>query len=67
MIIFRKLSLFLVPVMVLAFVVTSHGQVTTGNVRGIVKDPSGAVVEGATVTITDPRKQSVQTATTCIS
>ena len=64
MILFRKLSLFLVPVMVLAFVVTSHGQVTTGNVRGIVKDPSGAVVEGATVTITDPRKQSVQTATT---
>ena len=31
---------------------TAHAQVTTGNVRGIVTDPNGAVVPSAQVTIT---------------
>lgn len=36
-------------------------QVTTGNVRGVVKDESGAVIAGAKVTITDSATKSSQT------
>jgi hypothetical protein len=36
-------------------------QVTTGNVRGVVKDESGAVIAGAKVTITDAATKSSQT------
>ena len=63
---FRKISLFLAvqSVLLVALAVSSQAQVTTGNVRGIVKDPTGAVIEGATVTITDPAKQTTSTATT---
>jgi hypothetical protein len=63
---FRKISLLLAvqSVLLAALAVSSQAQVTTGNVRGIVKDPTGAVIEGATVTITDPAKQTTSTATT---
>ena len=51
---FRKLtqvaSMF---VLVLACVLSAHAQVTSGNVRGIVTDPNGAVVPNAKVTITE--------------
>jgi hypothetical protein len=42
------------------------GQEVTGSINGTVKDTSGAVVPGATVTITDPSKgnQVVRTTTT---
>ncbi|HVZ82260.1 MAG TPA: carboxypeptidase regulatory-like domain-containing protein [Terracidiphilus sp.] len=33
---------------------TAYGQETTGGIQGTVKDPSGAVVAGATVTVTTP-------------
>jgi Carboxypeptidase regulatory-like domain len=36
----------------LACVLSAHGQVTSGNVRGIVTDPNGAAVPNAKVTIT---------------
>ena len=39
-----------------------QAQVTTGTVRGVVKDQSGAVVPNATVTITDPNTKGTQTA-----
>ncbi|HKE57800.1 MAG TPA: carboxypeptidase regulatory-like domain-containing protein, partial [Pyrinomonadaceae bacterium] len=39
-----------------------RAQVTTGTVRGEVKDQSGAVVPNATVTITDPNTKNSQTA-----
>jgi len=39
-----------------------HAQVTTGTVRGVVKDETGAVIPGATVTITDPNTKTSQTA-----
>lgn len=39
-------------------------QQTTGNVRGIVKDPQSAVISGATVTITDLKTSTSQSATT---
>lgn len=48
-------------VAVVAFSVTAVAQVTTGNVRGVVKDESGAVISGAKVTITDSATKSTQT------
>jgi len=42
----------------------AHAQVTTGNVRGIVKDQSGGVVPNASVTITDPRTNTSTTVQT---
>src|SRR6185369_3968187 len=44
--------------------ITLQAQVTTGTVRGVVVDPAGAVIPGATVTITDPKTTTSQTATT---
>ena len=38
-----------------------HAQVTTGTVRGEVRDQTGAVVPGATVTITDPNTKTSKT------
>jgi len=49
-------------VVVLACGISVHAQVTTGTVRGVVKDQTGAVVPGASVTITDPTTQTSQTA-----
>ena len=37
---------------------------TTGSVRGTVKDPNGAIVQGAKVTITDKKTNNSQTAQT---
>src|SRR5258707_15348193 len=36
-----------------AFVIGALGQVTTGSVQGVVRDPNGAVVSGATVHVTN--------------
>ncbi|MGH9942671.1 MAG: carboxypeptidase regulatory-like domain-containing protein, partial [Pyrinomonadaceae bacterium] len=47
----------------LACVIAAHAQ-TTGNVRGIVRDPNGAVVSGAKVTITDITTNQSQTTQT---
>ena len=48
--------------LVLLFCVSSlHAQVTTGTVRGILKDQTGAVIPAATVTITDPKTKISQT------
>src|SRR6267143_6378216 len=45
----------------LACVFSAHAQITTGNVRGTVTDPNGAVVTNAKVTIT---KKSTNVSTT---
>jgi hypothetical protein len=45
-------------------VIPTHAQVTTGNVRGIVKDQSGGVVPNAAVTITDPKTNTSTTVQT---
>jgi Carboxypeptidase regulatory-like domain/TonB-dependent Receptor Plug Domain len=42
----------------------AFGQVTTGTILGTIRDSSGAVVPGATVTITDTAKGTVSTYTT---
>ncbi len=39
----------------LATALALHAQPTTGGIAGVVRDESGAVVPGATVTITEPR------------
>ena len=41
-----------VVILLLACVMSAHGQVTTGTVRGVVIDPNGAVVPNAKVTLT---------------
>ena len=40
-----------------AFSSTIFGQEVSGTINGSVKDSNGAAVAGATVTITDPKKQ----------
>src|SRR5262245_66324432 len=49
----------------LAFPATSVGAqtATTGTIEGIVTDPNGAVVPGATIKVTSPNLIRVQTAT----
>jgi hypothetical protein len=51
-------------VLLLTLPINSSAQVTSGNVRGVVKDANGAVVGGATVTITDPVKKTTATSVT---
>lgn len=48
--------------LLLAALLPAIAQQTTGNVRGIVKDPTGALVPQAKVTILDPRTNTSQTA-----
>src|ERR1700755_2337828 len=48
----------------LAFSANLSAQVTTGTILGTVRDSTGAVVAGATVTITDTGKGTVSTYTT---
>jgi hypothetical protein len=48
-------------IVVLAAVIAAQAQVTTGTLRGLVKDPNGAVVPGAKVTVTDQSTGSSQT------
>jgi len=59
--IFRGASLV---VFLLLSGITLQAQVTSGTVRGVVVDPAGAVIPGATVTITDPKTSTSQTVTT---
>jgi len=49
-------------IVVLACGISIHAQVTTGTVRGVVTDQTGAVVPGASVTITNPNTKTSQTA-----
>jgi hypothetical protein len=58
----KKLFLALLSVLVFSF--AAFAQETTGGVQGTVKDPSGAVVSGATVTVTSPALIGKKTATT---
>jgi hypothetical protein len=46
------------------WVTRSEAQVTTGTIVGTVKDAAGAVVQGATVTVTETEKQTTSTYTT---
>ena len=57
----RRLIRVVMILWVLALANSVHGQVTTGTIRGVVKDQTGAVIPNATVTITDPNTKNSQT------
>lgn len=57
---FGSISLASVLVLVL-FAVTSYAQSGGTTVRGVIKDPQGNLVSGATVTITDPSRNFTRT------
>ena len=61
-----KLSFFSLSILLISALgcLTAFGQAGTSTVRGTVTDPQGNVVAGATVTLTDPAKNSSRTATT---
>ncbi len=48
---------------ILSTVTLAFGQTATTSLRGVIKDPSGALVPGATVTITDNRTGKVSSTT----
>lgn len=48
----RRVIRTLIVLTMLASAMSVQAQVTTGTVRGVVKDQAGAVIPGATVTIT---------------
>jgi hypothetical protein len=60
---FRPLVLF-VMVVTLASSLSAMAQSTTGSMSGIVHDPQGAVVSGATVTVKNLQTNATQTAET---
>lgn len=60
--IFSRAAVLLTAVLIL--VLPATGQTRIGTVQGIVKDPNGALVSGATVTITQPNTGYTQTTQT---
>lgn len=59
----KKTTLYLfsiLNILFLALLTPAFAQQTTGNVRGIVKDPSGAVIPNAKVTILDNKTNTSQ-------
>src|SRR3954451_12377799 len=61
---FRRALLALLVIVVSGSLLTVFGQATTTRLSGSVKDPSGAVVTGATVTLTDLATNRVVNVTT---
>ena len=49
---------------ILVITTVTFGQSTSGSINGTVKDPGGALVPGATVTVTNPATSITQTAVT---
>src|SRR5262245_17491268 len=50
--------------LVLLFTLTLTAQAPSGDISGVVADPSGAIVPGVTVTLTNPATNAVRTALT---
>jgi hypothetical protein len=60
----RRFSLVLAVAALLSLATGLHAQVTTGTILGTVRDPQGAAVPGASVTLADQNKGTSQTVTT---
>jgi hypothetical protein len=60
----QGVMMFLSLLMIFANVIVGHAQVTTGNIRGTVTDPNGALVSGAKVTLTKRSTNSSATTQT---
>src|SRR4029453_14629501 len=62
--IMKKKPCFLFLVWMLGFSVSVLAQETTGGIQGVVKDPQGALIPGATVEVTSPALIGKKTAVT---
>src|SRR6266852_250366 len=61
----KKVFMFVLALTLAVFATGAMAQSsTTGSIEGIVTDPNGAAVKGATVTVTSPNLITPQTATT---
>src|SRR5438874_10871136 len=61
----KKFFMFVAALSLALFATSAFAQsTTTGSIEGMVTDPNGAAVKGATVTVTSPNLISPQTATT---
>jgi hypothetical protein len=60
----KKIAASLILSLFAFLTITANAQVTTGGIIGIVTDPNGAVVAGATVTATNTGTNSVRETTT---
>ena len=60
----RNGCLFMLAVATMLLTPALHGQAVTATMSGSVTDPKGAVVQGATVTLTDERTHSERTTVT---
>ena len=60
----RRFSLVLVVAALMCAATAVHAQVTTGTILGTVRDPQGAAVPAAPVTLTEQNKGTSQTVTT---
>src|SRR3989454_10187561 len=61
----KKIFMFVAALSLALFATSAFAQsTTTGSIEGMVTDPNGAAVKGATVTATSPNLISTQTATT---
>lgn len=59
----RRILAVVSPLLLLVSSATLLGQIATTSLRGVIKDPSGAVIPGATVTITNNATGQSQSAT----
>src|SRR5436190_23531431 len=61
----KTFFMFVVALSLALFATSAFAQTTTtGSIEGMVTDPNGAAIKGATVTATSPNLISKQTATT---
>src|SRR5438094_8646247 len=61
----RKIFMFVAALSLALFATSAFAQsTTTGSIEGMVTDPNGAAVKGATVTATSPNLITAKTATT---
>ncbi|HEY0349836.1 MAG TPA: hypothetical protein VGC60_16945, partial [Pyrinomonadaceae bacterium] len=58
----KKLFMFVAALSLALFAISAFGQsTTTGSLEGLVTDPNGAAIKGATVTVTSPNMISSKT------